>query len=355
MQIHHMQPDVMQDSPATRPAAQERANPIAPTIPLDQPGVHHGFLRLPYSRDDSAWGSVMIPISVIANGEGPTALFTGANHGDEYEGPVALNDLALTLDPASIHGRVIIVPAFNYPAFLAGTRTSPIDRVNLNRIFPGRPDGTVTQKIADFFARTLVPMSDVVLDIHAGGKTLDFLPFAASHVLDDKAQEAACAAAMRAFNAPYSMQMREIDSAGMYDDLVEAAGKVFVTTELGGGGTATARSIAIARKGARNLLIHAGILDEEPETAPSINLVMPDDACFLFSQEDGLIEPLADLGDPVRAGDPIVRIWRKDRTGTPPIVYRAGRDGLLAARHFPGLVKAGDCLTVIAIPDPVEG
>jgi predicted deacylase len=45
-----------------------------------------GFLRLPYSRDDSAWGSVMIPICVIRNGKGPAALLTGGNHGDEYEG-----------------------------------------------------------------------------------------------------------------------------------------------------------------------------------------------------------------------------------------------------------------------------
>ena len=43
-------------------------NPIVPTIPLDEDGVHHGFLRLPYSRDDSAWGSVMIPLTVIRNG-----------------------------------------------------------------------------------------------------------------------------------------------------------------------------------------------------------------------------------------------------------------------------------------------
>ena len=61
-------------------------------------GVQHGFLRLPYSRDDSAWGSVMIPIAVIRNGKGPTALLTGGNHGDEYEGPIALFDLARTLD-----------------------------------------------------------------------------------------------------------------------------------------------------------------------------------------------------------------------------------------------------------------
>lgn len=328
-----------------------KPNPISATIPLDADGAHHGFLRLPYSRDESAWGSVMIPLSVVRNGDGPTALFTGANHGDEYEGPIALQDLALRLDPAAITGRVIIVPAFNYPAFRAGTRTSPIDRGNLNRAFPGRPDGTVTEKIADYFQRTLVPMADLVLDIHAGGKTLDFLPFAAAHVLDDKDQQAACVAAMRAFNAPYSMMLLEIDAVGMYDTAVEEQGKVFVSTELGGGGTATARTAAIAKKGVRNLLIHAGILDGEPVVEPTIGLDTTDDDCFVFCEQDGMIEPLLDLGDPVEKGDVVARVWPVDRTGVAPVEYRAGRGGLLAGRHFPGLVKAGDFMAVVATPE----
>lgn len=324
------------------------ANPIVPTIPLDADGAHHGFLRLPYSRDDSAWGSVMIPISVIRNGDGPTALLTGANHGDEYEGPIVLQELAATLAPEDVTGRVIIVPYFNYPAFRAGTRTSPIDRGNLNRSFPGRPDGTVTQKIADFFDSTLVPQADIVLDFHSGGRTLDFLPFAAAHLLDDPAQQAACVAAMEAFNAPWSMTMREIDNVGMYDTAVEDRGKVFVTTELGGGGTATARSVAVARKGLRNLLIHAGIVPGEMEIGESVRLDMTHDDCFAFATDDGLIEPCADLGDTLAEGDLLARIWPVDRTGVPPAEYRAKRGGLLTARHFPGLVKAGDCLAVIA-------
>ncbi|MDA4636314.1 succinylglutamate desuccinylase/aspartoacylase family protein, partial [Escherichia coli] len=81
-------------------------SPITPTVDFDRDGVQHGFLRLPYSRDDSAWGSVMIPIAVIRNGKGPTALLTGGNHGDEYEGPIALLDLARTLDPKEVNGTV---------------------------------------------------------------------------------------------------------------------------------------------------------------------------------------------------------------------------------------------------------
>ena len=229
-------------------------SPIVPTLDLAAPGVRHGFLRLPYSRDDSAWGSVMIPITVVANGEGPTALLTGGNHGDEYEGPIALFDLARRLRPEEVSGRVIIVPAMNYPAFRAGTRTSPIDKGNLNRTFPGRPDGTVTQKIADFFQRHLLPMADIVLDFHSGGRTLDFVPFAAAHILPDKAQEAASFAAVAAFGAPYSMKMLEIDAVGMYDTAAEEQGKIFVTTELGGGGTSTANTVGIARRGVANVL-----------------------------------------------------------------------------------------------------
>src|SRR4051812_15216910 len=76
--------------------SQNLRSPISPTVDFDRDGVQHGFLRLPYSRDDSAWGSVMIPICVIRNGTGQTALLTGGNHGDEYEGPLALYDLART-------------------------------------------------------------------------------------------------------------------------------------------------------------------------------------------------------------------------------------------------------------------
>src|SRR5882757_2685590 len=151
-----------------------RPSPVTSTVDFAGNGVQHGHLRLPYSRDDSAWGSVMIPITVIKRGDGPTALLTGANHGDEYEGPVALFDLARALTAEEVSGCVIIVPAMNYPAFCAGTRTSPIDKGNLNRSFPGRPDGTVTEKIADYFQRELLPRADIVLDFHSGGKTLDF-------------------------------------------------------------------------------------------------------------------------------------------------------------------------------------
>ncbi|CAG9200204.1 N(2)-acetyl-L-2,4-diaminobutanoate deacetylase DoeB [Burkholderia vietnamiensis] len=333
-----------------------RASPITPTVDLDADGVQHGFLKLPYSRDDSAWGAIMIPIAVVKRGDGPTVLLTGGNHGDEYEGPVALSKLAGSLKATDVTGRVIVVPFMNYPAFRAGRRTSPIDAGNLNRSFPGRPDGTVTEKIADYFQRHLLPLATHVLDIHAGGRTLDFVPFAAMHVLENREQEARCERAMRAFGAPYSMRMLELDSVGLFDTAAEAAGKVFVSTELGGGGTSTAASVAIAERGVRGFLEHAGVLAKRDDASAAVRaaprtttlLDMPDGSCFTTSEHRGLLEMCRDLGSEVEAGDVLARVHDIDRTGVAPVEYVARRRGLLAARHFPGLVQAGDTIAVVA-------
>lgn len=327
-----------------------RDSPISATVDFEADGVQHGFLKLPHSHDSSAWGAIMIPITVAKRGEGPTALLTGANHGDEYEGPIALFDLSARLDAASITGRVILVPAMNYPAFRAARRTSPIDGGNMNRVFPGRPDGGVTEKIADYFQRVLLPMADLVVDIHAGGKTLEFVPFAAGHLLEDKVQQGRATAAVEAFGAPYSLLLLELDSVGMYDTAAEAMGKVFVSTELGGGGSATARTATIAKRGVANVLKHAGILEGEPEAAHSIRLDMPDSDCYVTSESAGLIEYCVDLGEEVCAGDLLARVHQVERTGGAPAEYRAGRDGLFIGRHFPGLIALGDPIGVVGVP-----
>jgi N-alpha-acetyl-L-2,4-diaminobutyrate deacetylase len=241
----------------------------------------------------------------------------------------------------------------NYPAFKAGRRTSPIDGGNMNRSFPGKPDGTVTEKIADYFERVLLPKADYVLDFHSGGRTLDFLPFAAAHVLDDKVQEERCVAAMKAFAAPYSMMLLEIDNAGLYDTAAEAQGKVFISTELGGGGTATAASIEIAERGLDNFLKHAGILEGGPEPAPTTMLDMPDHDCFIFAEDEGVLEMVKDLGETVSDGEVIAYIHCVQKTGVEASAYRASRSGLLVGRHHPGLIGIGDCLSVIA--DILEG
>ena len=325
-------------------------SPISPTDDFDKDGLQHGFLKLPRSHDDSAWGSIVIPITVAKNGTGPTILFTGANHGDEYEGPVALFDLTNQINPEEINGRVIIIPGMNYPAFQAGKRTSPIDGGNMNRVFPGNPEGTFTEKIADYFNRALLPLADYVVDFHSGGKTLEFLPFCCAHVLKDKEQQAQCIAAMKAFNAPHSVMLLEIDAANMYDTAAENMGKIFISTELGGGGSTTAYTVEIAKKGIRNILRHAGIIKGNLEVDKTIYLDMPDDSCYIFSESIGLVEHCVNLGDKVKAGQLIAKVHNIERIGILPDEYHAKIDGVFTGKHFPGLIGNGDFLGVVAVP-----
>ena len=325
-------------------------SPVEATVDFERDGVQHGFLQLPHSRDESGWGSLMIPITVAKNGDGPTALFTGGNHGDEFEGPIALWDLAQSINSDDLSGRVIIVPGMNYPAFRAGRRTSPIDGGNMNRVFPGNAGGSITEKIADYFQRTLLPMADYVIDFHSGGKTLEFLPFCCAHVLEDKTQQARCVAAMQAFNAPHSMMLLEIEAGSMYDTAAENMGKVFISTELAGGGTTTAHTVAIAKKGIRNTLRHAGIAKGDLEVGATINLDMPDSNCYVFCESSGLLEHCIDLGAEVKAGDLIGRVHNVERTGLVPTDYHAKMDGILTGKHFPGHIGMGDFLAVIAVP-----
>jgi len=326
------------------------ANPISTNIDFERDGLQHGFLKIPHSRNDSAWGSIMLPITYAKNGNGPGAILTGANHGDEYEGPIALHHLANTIDIEKVQGRVIIIPMMNYPAFQSAQRVSPIDQLNMNRVFPGQPKGSVTQLIADYITTTLLPMCDYVLDIHSGGKTLEFLPFAAYHELDNKQQQQACEAATLAFAAPWYISLIEIDAGGMYDTQAEEMGKVFVSTELGGGGSTTPATAEIGKRGVHNFLVHAGILDADPivPSSPPVKLDMQHDNAYVFSEHNGLLEPCVGLGDPVSKGDLIAVVYSTERTGSKSVKYLAASDGIIVGRNFPSLIKIGDFMNVIA-------
>ena len=188
-----------------------------------------------------------------------------------------------------------------------------------------------------------------MVDIHSGGKTLQFVPFAAAHILDDKEQQAQCVAAMQAFNAPYSVMLLELDAVHMYDTAVESQGKIFVSTELGGGGSADATTSAIAKRGISNILKHAKILAGEIEFKETIQVDMPDGRCFTTSEHTGLLEMCFNLGDPVAKGDVIALIHDIERSGNKPVEYRANISGVLVGRHFPCLTKPGDNLAVVGV------
>ena len=338
-------------------ASKQHAKPhskVTSSIDLLADGKAFGYLSVPHSHDESAWGSVRVPIVRIANGAGNglTVLLTGGNHGDEYEGPIALIDLARSLSAEDLQGRVYIMPALNFPAIQAGRRTSPIDGGNMNRAFPGDPRGSITEMIADFVYRELVLRADAVIDIHSGGRTLTFAPSVIVHELDDTARMQATLAALQAFNAPYGLVLRELDPDGLLDTVAEDAGKLFLSTELGGGGSTTPATVGIAKRGVLNVLRHLQVLTAETQSTTPVQqqtrLMTTTDHAFTACDEHGIVEFCVDVGSEVRAGDLLAKVHHYDRPQQAARIYHARCDGVLIGRHFPGLVQRGDCLSVIA-------
>jgi N-alpha-acetyl-L-2,4-diaminobutyrate deacetylase len=289
---------------------------VSSTVDFDVNGKHFGHLSIPHSRNESGWGAVHLPVVSIRNGDGPVLVFIGGNHGDEYEGPITLMKLVRALDSAEVNGQVIVIPALNFPAVMTGTRLSPIDGVNMNRAFPGQRDGSVSQMIAHFVQHKILPRCDALCDIHSGGKSMYFSPFAAYHNLPNKPVMEKARAATLAFGAPIALELVELDAGGMLDTAVEERDKTFVSTELGGGGTASTHTVAIADAGVRNLLAH--------------------------------FEILVDLETQVTEGDPVGRIHFPERPEREPVVYCAGTSGTVIGRTHKALMEQGDFLALIA-------
>src|SRR5258708_33896013 len=132
-------------------------------VDFEKEGKQSAFLRLPHSVHRSAYGWLPIPITCIKDGSGPTVLLSSGNHGDEYEGQVTLMKLTRRLQAGDVKGRIIILSAANFPAAMAGMRTSPTDDGNLDRTFPGNPHRGPTGMTAHFIESGLVPMADLTL------------------------------------------------------------------------------------------------------------------------------------------------------------------------------------------------
>ncbi len=325
------------------------ASPVTATVDFSAKGRQSGHLRVPQSRDDHGWGTILVPIVVVANGSGPTVLLTAGNHGDEYEGQVALLDLARTLDPAQVQGRVILLPAMHFPAAMAGKRLSPLDGRDFNRCFPGDPRGTFAFVLAHYIDSVLLPLCDFQMDLHSGGTGMDIVPSAVGHFLDDAAMQEKTLAMADAFGAPITLLLREVNAGPTLLAAAEARGIVALSSELGGGGRLNPVNHAITARGARNVLHHAGVLAGKPDvpTAPR-RMTVPSLAYYVFAPEGGIFHAADALGATVQAGAPAGRLLFIENPDRPPLELTYGASGLLwCARHV-GRVQPGDPVCVIA-------
>lgn len=331
-----------------------RASTVHTTIDFEKNGKQAGFFNIPHSPHDDAWGATRIPMCVIKNGAGPTAILMGGNHGDEYEGPIVLGELIRELDPGTISGRLIILPALNLAAVLAGHRTSPVDGLNLNRTFPGDPVGTITQQITAYVSDVIFPMGDAMLDLHSGGSSLDILPSAIIEPAPDPVHRQRNIDAVLAFDAPLTVVIDNLGDPRTSTATSVRAGLTTVGTEMAGKGTVSPEAVRICRRGVRNVLAHLGILPPVSDAAAPARdrpiFRIPGPSGYVFATQTGVFEAFHELGTMVSAGEEAGRIHFLADPARAPEVLQYASDGMIYGRRQPGRVTAGNCCVVLATP-----
>src|SRR4051794_16819167 len=276
------------------------------------------------------------------------------NHGDEYPGQVAILKLARELEPGQVRGRLILIPALNIPASRAATRLSPLDGKNLNRSFPGRADGTVTEMVAHYLTTVLFPLADIVVDIHTGGRSVDFVPCAHMHLVPDLDQRRQMLEGTVAWNSDFAFLYTDIAGSGLLPVEAERQGKIVITTEMGGGEPVPASVHRLTQSGLRNVLVHFGLLEGRKESRavrgkPPTRWVQSlnrDD--YRFAPETGIYESIVDLAAEVKAGQTVGLVHFLERPDREPAEVIALSAGVLLASRGPSKVAQGDCVATIA-------
>jgi predicted deacylase len=324
-------------------------SPVSCTIDPTADGKQVGMLRVPRSSNVADWSGLMIPIVSVTNGAGPTALVIGGVHGDEPEGQVAALNLARELQPDQVTGRVIVIPCASPEASRAYTRLWP-SGANLNRSFPGSPTGPADEQLAHFLSTELFPLSDVIVDIHSGGRNSLHLPWSEMHWVDDPTQRRQMVDGMLAWNTDWCCVYIDIGGTGLLVSEAERQGKIVVSTELGGGGHVTAEIHRLALSGLTNVLRHFGALAGEPvrrESPPTL-LLATEPENYVPAPETGLFETLVDLGQRVEAGQPVGRMHFLERVDREPETVHAKADGIVCVVRGVAATEQGDNIVVVA-------
>jgi len=337
--------------------AQVTGTLISAEVDYDAPGKQSGYLRVPHSVHRSAYGWLPLPITVIRNGEGPTLVLAGGNHGDEYEGQIAISRLAQEIEPEQIQGRLILLPMLNFPAAQAGTRTSPIDDGNLNRLFPGDPKGSPTEMIAHYFEEVVMPLADYAVDLHSGGSSL-FYPATLLRGMGQGPEEAAALKLMQeALDLPYAWLFT---SGGGRNSTARTAmgaanrkGVVNVMAELGGAGVVTPDVLTRIERGLRRLMHSLGML---PGYVPDATRGTRElNACgTVFAYDDGVFEPFKSIADAVSEGEVVGLIHHPGTPQKAPDKVISSYGGIVLCQRAMAPVRRGDAVCQIAadaVPD----
>ena len=268
-----------------------------------------GTLTVPARPGDEG---TTIPISIVHGTKpGPVLALTAGVHGQEYTPVLALQRLLKTLDPKTLTGTVILVHVANMPSYLARTiYYSPADGKNLNRVFPGRADGTLSERIALVVTRDVIERATHVVDLHCGDGNESLRPY--SYWITTGASTVAAAGKQMAlaFGLDHIVEDRERPAdpnASVYlSNTAITRGKPALTIESGGMARTDEESVAAIERGIAGLLKHLGMRAEGP--APVAQPIWIERSEVLRSSGTGIFYPAVERGHTVAQGTVIGRV-----------------------------------------------
>ena len=271
-------------------------------------------------------GDIRLPATVLhGHGTGKTMLITAGVHAGEYVGIQAAIELSQKLKIEKVNGTIIIVKVMNRPAFEARNGSMGLDDgKNLNREFPGNPDGTEMERLAWAISQELQPAADYYIDLHSGDDYEKLIPYvyyagaAAGEVVSLSRQMA------EQVDVPY-MVKSNVASGGSYN-YAASQGIPSILIERGGMGDWTYEEVRSTRRDVRNILCHLGIYQGLKDFRTYYPLDVAD-VRYQDAEENGLWYPFKKVGDMIKEGDILGEV--RDYEGNVKEVSVAEFDGVL--------------------------
>lgn len=304
------------------------------------PGVWHSFVMGYGSKiggDD-----LYFPLKILkAEKPGPRFTIIGGVHGDEFEGPRALWDFSQQ-DLLLTQGTVVVVPIANLPAFEAGTRTSPLDGLNLARSFPGQEDGLPTQRLAYKLFHEIVEGSDLLADLHSGGIRYLHTPLMGFYDLPNSiGQQSFAAAQSTNWSTLWAAPLR----AGVLSYEAVQHGIPAIGTEVGGSGLCLKSDYGIYSKTLRNLLLHLGMIAGEQQHHNDAIII---DGDWYLCPTSGFLESEVALNQTIDPGMLLGRVYSP--TGQVKAEIRSKHHGIIVGiRTFPP-IYTGEWSFFVGLP-----
>ena len=313
-----------------------------------------GFIEVPDAADPGA----RIPVTVVAGAsDGPVLAFVAGTHGSEPSPILALQRVRAELDPASLSGTVIMVHVANVPSFVHRTiYRGPWDQKNLNRVYPGRPDGTTSERIAHAITTQVIEQCDALVDLHSGDGNEALRPYSYWNKLgvDERVDLAARDLAL-AFGLEHIVvdlgRPRDPRATLFTSNTAQVRGKPALTTEAGAVGVPTEEAIALSVRGAFRVMRHLGMLAGPRERVERPKWIVASDV--LTSPATGLWYPDVMPDQTVSAGQRIGRVT--DYFGQEIADIASPLDGLVLYVVVSPAMSAGEPLAMIGrVDDDVD-